>query len=103
MKDNKTEQLQENQILVVDLKHDYKTIKGLASKTRIDILMLIQDGPKNIREISSQLSLPQLSRAAQFPTKSRGFRVRHDFTELALKLENRAYLSDTSALSTSPA
>ncbi len=51
--------MEEDRILVVDLKRDVSVIKGLSSEIRVDILFAIQERPQNINEIAATLSMPQ--------------------------------------------
>ena len=58
----------ESRILIIDPRRDLKALKGLASQTRVEILDLIQQGPKNVHEISERLCLPQSTVATNVMT-----------------------------------
>lgn len=66
----------EKRILVVNPEQDLEVIKGLASETRVQILSLIQKGPKNVHEISTQLSLPQSTVATNVMTLEKAGLIR---------------------------
>ncbi len=68
--------LRESRILIIDPRSDLNALKGLASETRVSILSLIQQGPKNVHEISQLLSLPQSTVATNVMTLERAGLIR---------------------------
>lgn len=68
--------LRESRILIIDPRSDLNALKGLASETRVSILSLIQQGPKNVYEISQLLSLPQSTVATNVMTLERAGLIR---------------------------
>ena len=49
----------ENRAIIIDPSEDFDKIKGLASKIRLKILEIIDQGAKNINELSAALEMPQ--------------------------------------------
>lgn len=48
-----------DQILVIDPRQDLDILKGLASEIRVEILLLVQERPRNINEIAQALDMAQ--------------------------------------------